>query len=660
MDDKILDYMRALIIKSVGRANSGHPGGALSGLDFTYLLYSEYLRFDPDCDKWLARDRFVLSAGHMSILQYVMLRAVGWLSDKDLMNFRKLHSMTPGHPEVNHTRGVECTTGPLGQGAAMAVGFAIASYHLQSHLDENLFKNRVWALLGDGCMQEDVTLGAASLAGHLKLDNLIWYYDKNNQQISGSIDRASSDNIKEIFTGFGWQVIEVDGHDHMKLRACLDIAVSKRNKPLLIVGASIIAKGAATLEGSYKSHGAPFSEQEQAQTLLKLGIKNDDTIFEFPLEFQKYFQKRFVGLRGRVKSWKKSCLDKQNNDASFFDKYCMYFSNKDYIKFITKLAWDRESKLATRESFGKILEHWGGHCSNLIGGSADLEPSNMTGAFAKLVGDFTASNRRGRNIAFGVREFPMSAVSNGIALYGGIKVFDATFLVFSDYSRPAIRLGAIQKAAVIHEFTHDSFYLGEDGPTHQPIEHLMSLRLIPDLYVLRPCDSNETEVLVRHIIELDVPSCFCLSRQKLPFLTSGTEQEECLIKKGAWLIKDTAKECDMIFFATGSEVGLAIAVAEELEKSYLLSIRVVSLPCWELFFAQSEEYKNNILSYYCKKRVSFEAGSSLGWEKFVGNLGLKVSIDHYGCSAPYKDLEEEFGFTQKQVVKRIKNFFHIN
>jgi transketolase len=646
-DLQTVNLLKGLVIDGVNSANSGHPGGAMSSMDFAYLLYTEFMNYDPTDADWKGRDRFVLSAGHESMLQYSLLHGIGWLEKSDLQSFRQLHSKTPGHPENFETKGVECTTGPLGQGAAMSLGFSIGELHLQETLDKNLFGNKVWTLMGDGCMQEEVTLGAASYAGHLGLNNLIWFYDRNRIQISGQIDRSTSDDEATIFKGFGWNVLEVkDGHNHEELRAAMTAAKNETSKPTLIIADTKMAKGAATLEGSAKTHGAPLAPDERAATKKGFEIPEGEE-FYFPEEARAHFQRNFAAMTESAAAWKKT-LDDKLSDSEFKKKYDGYF-NTDLTN-LSKINWEKD--VATRAAYGTIIDTWAHEIPNLVGGSADLEPSNMTGAFAKKVADFSINNREGRNFAFGVREFPMSCISNGLALHGAFIPFDATFLSFADYSRPALRLGAIQKVRTIHEFTHDSFYLGEDGPTHQPIEHVMSLRLMPDMYVMRPACARETEVMMREAIKLDLPTSIMLTRQGLPLLKHSDEQLSNAAK-GGWVVKD-ATDPDLVIYATGSEVSLALKSVELLEKNGTAkNIKVVSLPCWELFDQQPLEYRKSVLSPECKRKVSIEAGVTTGWEKYVGLEGLTIGVNRYGMSAPAKELEKFFGFTPEAVAEKV-------
>lgn len=648
-DAQTINILKGLVIDGVHKAKSGHPGGAMSSMDFTYILHTEFLKFDPDDASWIGRDRFILSAGHESMLLYSMLHMMGRLPIDELKKFRQLHSKTPGHPENFITKGVECTTGPLGQGVAMSVGFAIAGIHLGAKIDKQLFGHKIYALCGDGCMQEDVTLGAASLAGHLKLKNLIWYYDRNRQQISGDISRATSDNEEKIFQGFNWNVMTVDGHDHAAIRKALTAAQSS-DRPVLIIGNTTMAKGAASMEGDHETHGAPFPAEERLKTKAKLGIP-DGQEFYAPEDAVKHFQRNFASLRDNANKWRSAVEDRKRSDAAFSSTWNQYFGKEDWTH-LKPFPWAAGSQLATRNAFGDVLKQWATEIPKLIGGSADLEPSNMTGPFAKAVGDFQKETPAGRNLAFGVREFPMSAIANGIALHGGLIPFDATFLSFADYSRPALRLGAIQKVRVIHEFTHDSFYLGEDGPTHQPVEHVMSLRLIPDFYVMRPADARETQIMMEEALKLSAPTAICLSRQKLPVLELSSVQLDDA-RKGAWVVQDHA-DPDMVIFATGSEVSLAQGAAKLMTDK---AIKIVSIPCWELFFKQPQAWRDQILTKACKNRVSIEAGTTLGWQIFTGTDGLNIGLDRFGDSAPMEQLVEEYGFTPAKVVDKIKAHF---
>lgn len=647
-DQQVVNILKGLVIDGVNKANSGHPGGPMSSMDLAYLLFSETLRFDPDDPKWLGRDRFILSAGHMSMLQYVMLYGIGWLSLDDLKNFRQIGSPTPGHPENFMTTGVECTTGPLGQGCAMSLGFAAAALHLGAVLEPKLFDYKTWVICSDGDLQEGIALASASLAGHLKLKNLVWIYDKNHVQLSGPTKKCVSDNDEAVFSGFGWRVITINGHDHAEIRKAYKEARSESERPTIIVADTVIGKGAFSLEDSFKTHGSPLPPDERIKTKQKLGLP-DHQDFYAPEEARTHFRRGFGQLRHAAKAWRQMLNQRLETDQAFKKAWSERFIAPN-VKKLSEVKWDTAKQIATRNAFGDIIKAWALELPALFGGSADLEPSNMTGAFAKTVGDFDESNRQGRNLNFGVREFPMSAMANGLALHGGVIPFDATFLAFADYSRPALRLGAIQRVRVIHEFTHDSFYLGEDGPTHQPVEQVMSLRLIPDFYVMRPADPVETEVLMREAIALTWPSALCLSRQKVPYLPVPRSTAE-RAAKGAYVVRD-AEAPDLVLIATGSEVGLALEVAEQL-KSH--RVRVVSMPCWELFEKQPQSYREEILPPRLTRRVSIEAGTTLGWTRYVGMSGLMIGLDHYGESAPAEVLAEHYGFTAKKICERIQH-----
>ena len=648
---KISDYLRAMVIDAVQEAQSGHIGGALSAMDLATLLFAEYLRYDPDDSQWHWRDRFILSAGHMSMLLYALHYAIGYLNVEDLQNFRQFDSRTPGHPE-QHLPGVECTTGPLGQGAAMAVGFAISALHQREKFGPELFDQQIVALLGDGCMQEGVTLAAASYAGHLALSNLTWIYDKNCRQISGAIARVTSDDYAAIFTGFGWQVVSIDGHNHAQIRSALASIRSARLQPLLIISNTVMGKGTHAVEGDHRYHGAPLPAQEAQLSRQKLGVEGK-TKFFWPAAAQDFWQAKMQVLREHVRN-KNAQFDKKQADQDFSTHWNKHYQDTVDFNNMPSLIWEGE-KLATRKAFGKILRHYTEYMPTLMGGSADLEPSNMTQDFNTYVGEFTAAKHDGRGLAFGVREFPMAAIVNGIALFGGMLPFAATFLCFSDYMRPALRLAALQRLRVIHEFTHDSFFVGEDGPTHQPVEHLSSLRAIPDFYVIRPADAEETEVMFRVAANTSLPTAFCLTRQDVPLLQRSSQQRTD-IARGGYVLAGTDAQ-DLLFIATGSEVALALQVAEHLKHQHNMQARVVSMPCRELFEQQPRDYREQVLPSTQRKRVIIEAGTAQGWEGYRCDAGLCISVEQFGKSARGSDLAEHFGFTVTAVTQRVLEFF---
>lgn len=650
--EQVSNYLRAMVIDAVQTAQSGHIGGALSAMDVALLLFTEYLRYDPDNAEWQWRDRFVLSAGHMSMLLYALHFAIGYLDREDLQNFRQLDARTPGHPE-QHLPGVECTTGPLGQGAAMAVGFAIAALQQRAKFGTELFDQQIVALLGDGCMQEGVTLAAASHAGHLALSNLTWIYDKNAQQISGAITRVTSDDCAAIFSGFGWQVVTIDGHDFGQIREALALIRTVRRQPLLIISNTVMGKNTHSVENDHRYHGAPLPATEAQLSRQRLGV-DDEHKFYWPVAARDFFQKNFAALRVHVRE-KDACWQQKLADKDFAARWQAHYRHEIDFASVPHITWG-SSPLATRKAFGKILHHYAPYLPTLSGGSADLEPSNMTQDFSKSAGEFSAEHRDGRGLAFGVREFPMAAIVNGMALFGGVLPFAATFLCFSDYMRPALRLAALQQLRVLHEFTHDSFFVGEDGPTHQPVEHLASLRAIPNFYVMRPADAEETEVMFRVAANLSAPSAFCLTRQTVPQLTRNQQQRTAIAHGGYVLAGEDAQ--DLLFVATGSEVDLALQVASRLHAQHGLQARVVSMPCLELFEQQSQRYRELVLPPAQRQRVIIEAGVAQGWEGYRGDAGLCISVEQFGKSAAGKQLAVHFGFTVDAIEQQIMEFFY--
>jgi len=502
-----------------------------------------------------------------------------------------------------------------------------------------------YILASDGVLQEPISTGAAALAGHWSLSKVIVFYDSNEAQISGNVSRSDSANYESIFEGYGWHVQTINGHDHKQICSAIEKAQVVK-KPSIIIGNTMMAYGAAEMEGDHETHGAPLPQDEINATKEKLGLPKDK--FYLPVEVVNHFQSRFSLLRDNASNWNAEIIElKKNKDKDLLWNVCI----EGNLPKLSLPNFDENTILATRKAFGQTLDSFAEQIPNLVGGSADLEPSNYTGNFASKYGDFQTKNRRGRNLAFGVREFPMAAILNGIQLHGGLKSFGGTFLVFSDYERPALRLAAIQKLGVIHEFTHDSFYVGEDGPTHQPIEHAMSLRAIPNFQVFRPSDAKETSVCFDVALQSDnTPSALLLTRQGVPVskLDYNTIKEG--VQRGAYIVKEPSQNPDLVFLATGSEVSLALEVANLINNR---NIRVVSMPCFELFEQQSESYKKSIIPHRGCMKISIEAGITNGWEKYIGINGLSIGINHYGLSAPYKDLAEEFGFVPEKVKKRI-------
>lgn len=652
MDQKVVAVIKGLILDATRKANSGHPGGAMSSADMAYVLFKDFLRFSPDNPDWFNRDRFVLSAGHESMLLYSLLTLIGYLTLDDLKEFRQFGSLTPGHPEADLTPGVEATSGPLGQGVGMGGGMAIAEVLLRALLGDDVMNHYTYVLAGDGDLQEPVALGASAILGHLKIGKLIMFYDRNRIQISGPTSRADSTDIATVFRGFNWHVQEIDGHNHEQIRAAILAAREVSDRPSLIIGDTVMAKGAATREGDHETHGAPLPPEEIAATKEKLGLPPDQT-FYLPEDVLDYFRQRFPELRKAEREWNTRVEEKLHSDSQFKALWEVVKEGKLPEKFDLP-QFNPGDSVATRGAFGKILAALADQVPNLVGGSADLEPSNATRAFMEKVGDFGPNNPTGRNFAFGVREFPMGALLNGMALHGGLRPFGATFLVFADYERPALRLSAMQHVPVLHVFTHDSFYVGEDGPTHQPVEHLASLRAIPNFVVLRPADATETAAAMEvALAEKKRPTALILTRQKLPVLDRSQLAPADGVRRGGYIIYGKENETpDIILIATGSEVHLALNIARELEQEF--KVRVVSMPSTELFDEQPREYRHKVLPPGVEFRVALEAGVTFGWEKYTGCHGFVYGLNRFGNSAPYKKLEEAYGFTPQHLVPLIR------
>ena len=627
-----INIIKGLVMDGVRKANSGHPGGPMSLADFSYILYSEFLVFDSKNPDWQLRDRLVLSVGHTCMLLYTLLYLSDILNMEDLKNFRQINSRTPGHPEIE-TPGVDSHAGPLGQGVGMGTGMALAERMLRDSI-KNDRPQYTYILAGDGDVQEPIALGAASLAGHWQLSQLIMFYDKNDIQIAGETNRCDSTNYAQLFESMNWDVQEIDGHNHDEIRDAITNA-QQTSKPSIIIGNTTMAKGSHSMENKSEAHGAPFTPEEIVMTKKKLGLPENEE-FYCPDVVKKHFQRNF---------------SKKIEATNCSSKYNFDFNIDDALKKISDIEFSDEI-IATRKAFGMTLDQLAKHIPMIVGGSADLDGSNCTTNFANEYGDFSSSNPEGRNIAFGVREFPMGAILNGISLYGGLIPFGGTFLVFSDYMRSAIRLSAIQKLHVIYEFTHDSIFVGEDGPTHQPVEHIMSLRSIPDLMVFRPADAVETQFCFETILENNTnPSTILLTRQKLPLTKLDKNIIKNGVKKGAYTVVNHDNP-DAIIFTTGSELSLTLSAIESLNQN----IKVVNMPCWEIFNQQSDHYQDEILTHNCRKRISIEAGTVLGWEKFVGKDGLKIGINEFGHSAAGKDVAQKLNFTKDVITKKIEDY----
>ncbi|RMZ49041.1 transketolase [Candidatus Marinimicrobia bacterium PRS2] len=652
IDQYAINIAKGLIMDTVRKADSGHTGGPLSSMDYTYTLFKEFLKFDPDDPQWKDRDRFVLSAGHESALIYTMLTYIGWLEIDDLKQFRQLGSRTPGHPERGLTPGVEATTGPLGQGVGNAVGMAVSECILRHQFGEDVMNHYTYCLHGDGDIQEPVSQGAIALAGHWGLRKLINYYDANNAQISGKVTRSDSADIVKIYEANGWHVQEIDGHDREAIRDAIRKAQMEIEKPSVIIGRTTMAQGCATMEDDHNTHGAPLPPEEIAATKEKLDL-NPEEFFQLPKNVVEDFRKGFEFARSEVAAWK-SALETRMEEVEFAEKWNIAFG--DTLPSFDLPFYEPGQKVATRKIWGPFIEKFAECHPTLVGGSADLEPSNVTTGFANLVGDFTRNNRLGRNFAYGVREFPMGTINNGIALHGGLEVFGATFFVFSDYERPAIRLRALQGLPVVSEYTHDSIFVGEDGPTHQPVEHLMACRAIPNLLVLRPGDANEAIVASRIAFEqTNRPALVLLTRQGLPVFDRNTYPSAEEFRKGGYIMQNCEGTPEVVIIATGSEVWVALEAAEKISEN---KVRVVNMGCWELFDEQSLEYRQSILGDESALRVSIEAGVTLGWEHYTGLNGLNIGINTFGESAPGGEVADHFGITPGKVADKIQKFIN--
>ena len=650
---RMANAVRALSMDAVQAANSGHPGMPMGMADVATVLWGEYLKHDPKAPDWADRDRFVLSAGHGSMLIYSLLHLAGYAAPtmEDIRNFRQLGSPCAGHPENFLLDGVECTTGPLGQGLAMAVGMAIAERSLNATFGNDLVDHRTWVIAGDGCLMEGINHEAIGLAGHLKLGRMIVLWDDNNITIDGSTDLSTSENIKARYEATGWHVVECDGHDFGDIRRALDEALSSE-RPSLVACKTVIGKGSPNKQGTSATHGAPLGADEIAAARAELGW--DAAPFEIPGEVLDDW--RSTGQRGASARSEWNGRIENHGDRPEFERRMAGDLPDDFSldSYIASLMAEPQ-KVATRKASEMALGHINEMLPETIGGSADLTGSNNTKAGG--IGPFTADDRSGRYIYYGIREFGMAAAMNGMALHGGVIPYGGTFLVFTDYCRAAIRLSALQQTRAIYVMTHDSIGLGEDGPTHQPIEHVQSLRMIPNLLVMRPADTVETaecwEIALR---EKTRPTVLALTRQNLPQVrtdASVTGQSA----KGAYRLKSAENARKVILIATGSEVHLALECAAELEKQGV-GADVVSMVCTQLFDEQDDAYKADLLPDVSPSevlRVSIEAGTTFGWDRYTMTNGLRIGIDRFGASAPAEDLFAKFGLTVDAIVPQMMN-----
>lgn len=647
IENKAVNTLRMLSVDQIENANSGHPGLPLGAAPMAYALFKNHLVRDSKDLNWKNRDRFVLSAGHGSALLYSLFYLFDYgLSLDDLKNFRQLDSKTPGHPEYGHTRGVEATTGPLGQGIAMAVGMAIAEEKLAALYNKDdlkLVDHYTYALVGDGCLMEGISNEASSLAGTLKLDKLIVLYDSNKISIEGSTDLAFSENVCDRYKALGWDTFVVhDGNDLDEINAKIEEA-KKSDKPALIEVKTKIGYGSPR-EDSAKAHGEPLGKEDRKSTREFFGLPDED--FYVDEDVKAHFQKIVEENTEKVNEKKKIEEEYAKKYPKEYEDYLAAFNleKKELLEDSYYDSFDKD--MATRAISGEVLNKIAKDNIHIFGGSADLGPSNKT----MLKGEeyFSADNRLGRNITFGVRENAMGAITNGILLHGGLRTYASTFLVFSDYLKPTIRLAALMNLPNVYIFTHDSIGVGEDGPTHQPIEHLAMLRSIPGIVVIRPADGRETAASLNLAFNSkNTPFVLALSRQNLPQLENSSRD----IYRGAYIIKKEEGELEKIVIATGSEVSLALEAAEGLK-----GVRVVSMPSMEMFDAQSSDYKEEILPSNITKRISLEALSSFGWHKYIGMKGMAISIDTFGASGKGAEVFERFGFTKENIRRKIQEF----
>ena len=638
--------IRALAMDAVQAANSGHPGMPMGMADVAAVLWSKYLKFDPAAPRWPDRDRFVLSAGHGSMLLYAVLHLTGYARPTidDIRNFRQFGSPCAGHPENTHLAGVEATTGPLGQGLAMAVGMALAERHLNAAFGDDLVDHRTWVIAGDGCLMEGVNHEAIGLAGHLKLGRMTVLWDDNHITIDGSTDLSTSEDIRARYAATGWHVASCNGHDVDDVARAIDEALADP-RPSLVACRTIIGKGAPNKQGTSATHGAALGEAEVAAAREALGWSYPP--FEIPADI--YADWNATGERGKaLRSQWQGRLEASARGAEFSARMNGDLPGlHDWAAYKAKVAAEGP-KMATRKSSEAALSVLTQDVPALIGGSADLTGSNNTKT--PSTGALTAGNYGGRYVYYGIREFGMSAAMNGMALHGGVIPYGGTFLVFTDYARPAIRLSAIQQVRVVYVMTHDSIGLGEDGPTHQPVEHLQSLRAMPGVLVMRPADTLETaECWELALKETSRPSVLALTRQNLPAVRHDASENLCA--RGAYRLRAATADRLVVLVATGSEVELAIKVAEALEGQGI-GADVVSMPCTELFDEQPESYRADILADDAL-RVSIEAGTTFGWERYTKADGLRIGLDHFGASAPAEVLFEEFGFSVEAIVPKI-------
>lgn len=657
-DQLAIDTIRALSIDAIEEANSGHPGLPMGAAPMAYTLWTRHLNFNPQSKDYFNRDRFILSAGHGSALLYSLLHVSGSLELEELKQFRQWGSKTPGHPEFRHTDGVEVTTGPLGQGFAMSVGMALAEAHLGGKFnkgDINVVDHYTYVLASDGDLMEGISHEAASFAGHNQLDKLIVLYDSNDISLDGELNKSFSEDVKQRFESYGWNHILVKDGNNLEE---IDNAITKakqQNGPTLIEVKTIIGYGAPNVSGTNGVHGAPLGTDERKLTFEAYGL-DPEKRFNVPEEVYEIFQTTMLKRANEHEDeWKEKLETYTEKYPELAEEFKLAISGKlpeNYKDELPKFSSDHSA--ATRVDSGEIIQAISKSVPSFFGGSADLAGSNKSNV--KEATDYNPHTPEGKNVWFGVREFAMGAAVNGMAAHGGLHPYGATFFVFSDYLKPALRLSAIMGLNATFIFTHDSIAVGEDGPTHEPIEQLAGLRAIPNMNVIRPADGNETRVAWEVALESkQTPTSLVLTRQNLPYLDVDEETVEEGVRKGAYIVFETETKPEYLLLATGSEVSLAIEAAKDLDKQGK-GVRVVSMPNWFAFEQQSDEYKESVIPKELTKRVAIEMASPLGWHKYVGTEGKVIGIDGFGASAPGDLVVEKYGFTKENILNQIRTF----
>ena len=652
---KSIDTVRVLAADAVQKADSGHPGTPMALAPLGHVLWSEVMHYNPKNPDWVNRDRFVLSCGHACMLQYSYLYLTGYkISLEDIKKFRQLHSITAGHPEYGLTPGIEVTTGPLGQGFANGVGMAIAQQYMAARYNQpdfNIFDYHIYAICSDGDLMEGVSAEAASLAGHLGLGNLIYFYDSNHITIEGDTNLAFDEDVSKRFEAYGWHVQNLpDINDLDAISKAIKNAKKETDRPSLIKVRSIIGYGSPNKHNSAAAHGSPLGKDEVRLVKENFGF-DPDKDFIVPEEVLDFYRKAGKKSAKKEEEWNELYKNYKKRHPDLAKEYEDITAGKLPEGWEKKLPiFEAGTELATRKASGKTLNSIAQYLPQLIGGSADLSPSTDT--HLEAYQSFSPKHRDGRNFHFGIREHAMGAVLNGMALSNYLIPYGATFLIFSDYMRPPLRLAAIMKIRQIMVFTHDSIALGEDGTTHQPVEQLIGLRSVPNMTVIRPADANETAQAWRVAIQhTDGPVALALTRQGIPIIDQKKYAEAKNLEKGAYILSDSEGEPDLILIASGSEVQLILAAQEELKKSKI-NARVVSMPCWNLFDQQSDAYREKVFPKHIRKRLAVEAGSSLGWMKYTTDDGDVIGIDKFGESAPGEEVMKEYGFTVENVLKR--------